>query len=346
MRFTSPAIVSLILIGAPAYGFQGGTTDPDIEEILHFSVSGLVGTSLDYECQRESWSGVILDEAPASPDLLGDALRAAARDAPDVLCIPQFVSDVVATTAVISGADFHRDWLAEEQSFHVKRHGLRKLVERVFSHAPPSYVMFEGNLVLYGGPDVEGIRMLDADDRASDFCLADDVLGPFPNESDPASGNWLGASEWSFDTAHVNGKKRVRMVSLNGIGGEPGTARTLVFEKNFGRMVPIMVQDSYVDSSVVKSYAYGPAWLPNDTLTAFPTLVSTVDYADDVAYVTRDTLTHLGQAGGLNGVKFPAQTGSVLLVNMAVLDENEKDGVVIEDASTWPDRVLDLIEFL
>jgi hypothetical protein len=45
-------------------------------------------------------------------------------------------------------------------------------------------------------------------------------------------------------------------------------------------------------------------------------------------------------------VKFPAQTGSVLLVNMAVLDENEKDGVVIEDASTWPDRVLDLIEFL
>ncbi len=345
MRITTVAIASSILMGCQGHGLQEGTTRPDIEEVVHFSVSGLVGTSLEYSCQRESWSGVMLNESPTGPDPLGNALRAATEGALTLHRTPQFVSDVAATTAAEWGADLNRDWLEEKVTLHVKRHGPRKLVRRVFSAEPPSYALFEGDVVLYGGPDAAGIRMLDADDRASDFCLAEDVLGLFPEEPESASAHGLGESEWSFESAHVKGRKRLRMVSLNGIGGEPGAVRTLVFEENFGRMVPVMVQDSYTESTVVKDVAWGPAWLSDDTLTAFPTLVTTVGHADDVAWVTRDTLSYLGTGGGLSGVKFPAPTGSVLMVNLAVLDENEKSGLVIDDASTWPVRVLDLIEF-
>jgi hypothetical protein len=156
VRITTAAIASSILMGCPAHGFQAGTTGPGIEKILQFSVSGLVGTSLDCGCQRESCSRVVSDEALAGPDPLGSAFRAATGEAPTLRCTPQFVSDVAATTAVFSGADLNRDGLAEEVTLHVKRHGPRKLVQRVHPDAPPSYAIFEGGVVLYGTPDVGG----------------------------------------------------------------------------------------------------------------------------------------------------------------------------------------------
>lgn len=337
------AALALTVLVAPVPSEPVQSVDPLVTEALSYSTEAAFGERYRFSWNYSVWGGAAVDPVPQVPDTVMAGLIAATDATPTLTTDVANYFGAVMSVVAVTPQDVHREWTRDESRRVVAQWDDVELTEYV-NRIGSAFSYTDGEFGADGGPSMNGLY-LTADEKAvGTKSLAKSVFEMLPAEL-PSTGSWLSTMTWNSSSQTVNGRERVRLESPVGIPGVPGSEYVILFERNFGVMVPVLIYQRDDIGTNCVAFKYASTTSPEGGTVPFPSGSVTVDRMDDGVVLEQSTFT-VGQAPSSQAeLRLRVPSDVMLVGQLKALNATEKSVLDRRDPATWPQRVLDALVF-